>query len=106
METKDWNAWIDLMPPKPNHFHVTGMVYVGNPGIEATLKPRVPQGINPTILLLDLFLEQKPGGWNQVMTWVEARYDLELGSESTRYTQVEIFLDDTSIAEIDVKEVH
>lgn len=106
MDTRNWYAWINLMPPKPDDFHVTGEVFVGNPGIQAELTPREPQGINPAILLLDLHLVQRPGMWPQVMTWVQARYDLILSPTSQRYTEVEIFSNGASIARVPVDTVH
>ena len=60
METRNWYAWINTMPPKPDDFHIIGEVFVGNPGVEALLTPKQPQGINPRIFLLDLHLIQKP----------------------------------------------
>ena len=106
METKEWYAWVNLMPPKPDDFHVTGEILVGNPGIQTQLCVREPQGNNPNILLLDLHLFQRPGMWPQVMTWVQARYDRILTPGSLKYEQVEIFLDNESIAQISVDEVH
>lgn len=106
MDTKNWYAWINLMPPKPDDFHVVGEVFVGNPGIETHLCVREPQGINPNILLLDLHLVQKPGMWPQVMTWVQARFDKILTKDSPKYEEVEIFLNEESIAKVSVDEVH
>ncbi len=106
METKNWYAWVNLMPPKPDDFHVIGEILVGNPGIQAQLCVKEPQGINPNILLLDLHLVQQPGIWPQVMTWVQARYDKILTPGSPGYEQVEIFFDNESIAQISVDEVH
>jgi hypothetical protein len=54
-DTRNWYAWINIMPPRPLHsFHVSGEVLVGNPGVEAFLTVKEPQGINGDILLLDL----------------------------------------------------
>lgn len=86
-----WHAWINRMPPPPDDFHVVGDVEVGNPGVEALLTMKVPQGINPAILLLDLNFVQKPGIWPQVLTCVQARFDRVLIPGSTPYTAVEIF---------------
>lgn len=106
MDTRDWYAWIDLMPPKPDHFHVIGEVFAGNPGLQAELCPKEPQGINPDVLLLDLHLVQRPGDWPQMMTWKQARYDKILGPRSPRYKEVEIFHRGTSIAKMKVEETH
>lgn len=103
-ESKDWYAWINLMPPLPNDFHVIGEVLVPNPGVKAVLTPKVPQGINPTILLLDLILIQQPGPWPQVMTLAEARYDKTVSGNP--YKTVQIFSEDSPIAEVPVEEVH
>lgn len=102
-KTKDWYAWINKMPPPPNDFHVAGEVLVPNPGVEPIIVPREPQGINPKVLLLDLFLHQKPGVWPQVMIWKPARYE-KVGNIS--YTKVNIFCSNTMIAEIEVQELH
>jgi hypothetical protein len=66
MQTKDWYAWLNLMPPPPDDFHVIGDVLVSNPGVQAHLCVKEPQGINPGVLLLDLHLAQLPGMWPQV----------------------------------------
>ena len=106
MDTKNWYSWINLMPPKPDDFHVIGEVFVGNPGVQAELCAREPQGINPNILLLDLHLVQRPGMWPQVMTWVQCRYDKVLSPNSPRFTDVEVFHNGASIAKMKVDEVH
>ena len=106
IETKDWRAWIDLMPPKPDDLHVTGRVYAPTPMHTARLIKREPQGINPTILQLQIFLEQQGGSSPDVMTWIEARYDETLTDSSIKITTVEIFADESSIARIEVSEVH
>lgn len=102
MNTRNWYAWIDKMPPPPDAFHVVGEVEVPNPGVEALLCVRSPQGINPAILLLDLHLVQKPGMWPQVLTWVQTRYDRVLPPGSLDYTNVEIFYQNQSIAQMPV----
>ena len=104
VETRDWYAWNNLMPPKPDDFHVVGEVLVGNPGIQAVLTPKEPQGINPDILLLEMFLIQQPGIWPQVQTWVPARYDKIL--QNSTYKSVEVFCGDDVIATVPVVDVH
>ena len=102
-ETRDWYAWINLMPPAPYMFHVIGEVQVPNLGVKAFLVPRVPQGFNPAILLMDLILVQKPGYWPQVTTWVEARYDKVV--QDSLYESVEIFSGSDSVTSVNVEEV-
>jgi hypothetical protein len=101
-QCKDWQAWLDKMPPKPDELHVTGDVMVGNPGVQPTLAMRNPQGLNPAILILDLYLVQQPGMWPQVMTCASVRFDRVLPPGATDYTSVEIYSDGEQIAQVDV----
>lgn len=103
MDTRNWYAWLNQMPPKPDDFHVVGEVYVPNPGVSALLTYKEPQGINPEILLLDLHLVQQPGVWPQVFTWAQARYDSIIRPGGVNYKQVEVFYENDSIALIDVE---
>lgn len=102
-KSKDWYSWINLMPPKPDDFHVLGEVLVPNPGVIPMLFPREPQGLNPNILLMDVYLYQKPGIWAQVMVWKQVRYDKMVNAN---YTHVEIFCGNTRIANVKVDRVH
>ena len=104
IESRNWYAWLNLMPPRPNTFHVTGEVFVPNPGVNPVLTPRVPQGINPEILLMELQLLQQSGVWPQVFVWKQARYDLV--RPFINYTLVQVFCQDKIIAKIKVEEVH
>lgn len=101
-ECKHWQAWLDKMPPKPDGLHVIGDVMVSNPGMRPTLSMRVPQGINPSILMLDLYLIQQPGIWPQVEVCAPARFDRVMPPGASDYTSVEIYLDKEQIAQIDV----
>jgi hypothetical protein len=103
METKNWTAWIDLMPPGPKTLHVQGEVRVGTPTSKAVLKVKIPPGINPTILQLNLTVE--PHGGPDVMTWVQALYVAPVASGEPVPTQVEIIEGGKSIATVRVKEV-
>lgn len=101
-ECKDWQAWLDKMPPKPDELHVAGDVMVSNPGVQPMLAMRNPQGSNPTILILDLYLIQQPGKWPTVMVCVPARFDRVMPPGASDYTSVEIYSDGKQIAQIDV----
>jgi len=103
-ETRDWRAWINLMPPPPDDLHVIGEVRVPNPGVEAILVKTEPQGINPNILLLDLFLYQRPGVWPQVVAWKAVRYDSV--TRGMAYTAVSVLCDSKPIQDIKVEEIH
>jgi hypothetical protein len=94
-----------MMPPSPNHFHAIGEVQVANPGIEALLTLKEPQGVNPAVLLLDLHLVQKPGVWPQIVTWIQARYDKTMTPNTPRYTQAQVFEQGASLATVPVHTV-
>lgn len=68
LKSKDWNAWENRRqsnPPGPS-LHVTGKVETLNGAIMPTLRPSVPQGINPSILMLDLALEDSGFGTDDI----------------------------------------
>lgn len=98
---KNWQAWLDTMPPRPPVIHVTGDVIVGNPGLVANLTKREPQGINPTALILDLHLVQQPGNWIQVVSCATAKFERTLARDGEGYSSIEIFSDNERIALID-----
>lgn len=75
VDSSDWYAWRNEMPPGPASFHVTGTVHAPTPGYRASLRPASPQGINPAELILDLVIEPLPGVWPQVVTPLSVRYD-------------------------------
>ncbi|AZD80088.1 hypothetical protein [Pseudomonas chlororaphis] len=97
----NWHAWLDTIPPKPDELHVVGDVEVANPGVKAYLTVRVPQGINPAILMLDLHLYQRPGQWIQVITCTQVRFTRVLPPNSVLYSAIEIFHNGERIAYID-----
>jgi hypothetical protein len=72
-----------------------------NPGIYASLLKHEPQGINPQILLLDLFVIQKPGIWPQIVVNVQARYD-QIVKDHT-YNSVTILYDGQELAAVKVE---
>lgn len=102
--TRDWYAWNNLMPPKPDDFHIVGEVQVGNPSITAMLCPQEPQGNNADVLSMNLILIESAGGSIQVLTWVPARYDKILLNST--YKRVEIFYESQKIADIPVEDIH
>lgn len=75
VDSHDWVAWTDRMPPGPASFHVTGVVVLPTPGFEVRLVPASPQGINPAQLILDLQVTPLPGIWPQLVTSMSVRYD-------------------------------
>ncbi|SMO48107.1 hypothetical protein [Ruegeria faecimaris] len=85
--SRDWYAWNNKMPPGPARLIVTGIVTVGNPGVEPMLVIANPQGINPSHLLLNIFLCQKPGKWPSVVVDKPVRFEQH---SNPMYTHVDI----------------
>ena len=83
-----FKAWIDHMPPGGPKLIVVGKVQVNTGGWQVSLRRRVPQGINPNILILDV-IAQAPGGIvTQVITDIPLRY--EERPPLHEYTQVNV----------------
>lgn len=101
--TKDWKAWIDKQPVQPTPggtLHVTGEVDTQSTD-QARLVKKVPQGINPNILLLELEI----GGIVPAKNPQKVHYTDGLQNET--YTSIEIFYEENVIASItDIPEVH
>lgn len=92
----DWYAWNDLSPPQPDDFFVTGEVEVANPGVEVLLVPKLPQGINPRILLMELIFIQRPGIWPTLLVRKPVRYH----KANATYDSVEVYVGGNQIANI------
>jgi hypothetical protein len=103
VQTADWYAWLNRMPPGPPSFHMTGTVLLPHPGYEARLVKAAPQGINIRELILDLLLQERPGFWPQVVTPVSVRYDE--APAGIDYTGVLIRIPGTDAIQLDVEEV-
>ena len=73
-EHKDmWRAWATTEGTETK-LVVEGIYAQGGLGLVAMLKPAVPQGINPKILLLELSLATLPGVWPAVLMPIPACY--------------------------------
>ncbi len=101
--TKYWKAWEDRQPPALLALHVTGEVETGNSNQSPHLKEAVPQGINPTILILNLSLTASGAG-TTMMGWKHVRFDKSISRE--HYASVDIHWDGESIAKCKVEVVH
>jgi hypothetical protein len=103
IDTSDWYAWLNRMPPGKPSFHVTGVVSLPSPGYDARLVAASPQGSNPTDLILDLQVTPRPGVWPQVITPVSVRYDQV--PAGVTYRSVLVREPDGDAVQIDVDEV-
>lgn len=83
-----WEAWEDQMPPGPSTLHVTGKCRFPTHGYKVKLTKAVPQGINPTILLLRKVVTAPSGPVIQVPEVVEVTYNQRV--KRGQYKQVTI----------------
>ena len=107
-ENERWYAWENLQPPGPRKLHVIGEVVVPNPGVDVSLVEKYPQGFNPTILLLELVLVQKPGVWPQVLVKKQIHFEKLTQGSPYNYRSVEVFAGggQLPIVAVPVEEVH
>lgn len=103
VDSSDWFAWVNRMPPGPGSFHVTGTVTMPTPGYDVALKPATPQGINPQELILDLIVTERPGTWPQVLTPMTVRYDQQ--PYEGNYSGVLVRIDEDDAVHLDVQDV-
>jgi hypothetical protein len=82
-----WSAVLDLMPPQPGRLTVRGSCTCPTGGYEVFLRKAVPQGTNPTILILEVITVAPSGIVNQLVTTHDLEY-VETGSP--RYAEVQI----------------
>lgn len=102
--TKEWEAWINLMPGGPSSLIVTGRVETNAGNMVPQLTEAKPQGINPKILILDLAIVQQGDVGTSDVAFRDARFTKPAGKGE--YTQVEIRFDNAPVALVDVKEAH
>ena len=104
--TRNWKAWEDrqpVTPPKGATLHVSGEVETNNGGIVPVLKPKVPQGVDPSILMLDLTLNETGSGTTDI-DYRPAKYEEAVSQDE--HTQVHILWESGIIAKIDVEIVY
>ena len=94
ISTSNWKAWINKQPiqPTPNGtLHVKGEV-VTSPTVEAALVKKIPQGSNPSILLLEIALQPSsvPTKQPQEVHYTEALTAVNPYLEITIYTSIKI----------------
>jgi hypothetical protein len=100
---RSYEAWIDLMPGAHETLHVKGKVTVPTTGYKAELVEAVPQGINPTILLLRLVLTKPSGGAGDVVTTLDVTFSKQ---HAKQYKEVQIEEQGHPSKTVHVREVH
>jgi hypothetical protein len=73
-DSQEWDAGYTAAPNEPLQLDVRGRVTVPTPGYEILLRRHVPQGINPTDLLLDLVTVAPSGNVPQHVVTEDVRY--------------------------------
>lgn len=101
-KTREFSAWINLMPGSDPKLIVTGKVETNASNMHPKLKEAVPQGINPHVLLLTLTIDQTGDLGTQDISYRPARF--EKPAERGQYTQVQISFDGESCLTLDVTE--
>jgi hypothetical protein len=101
--TRDWKAWEDKQPPGPITLYVAGEVETSNSNQTPHLREAVPQGKNPTILILNLTITESGVG-KAVMEWKPVRFERKLSRE--HYLSIDIHWEGKSIAACKVEVVH
>lgn len=102
-ELSDFSAWINLQPPGPSKLIVVGKVVTNGGQLQPKLTERVPQGLNPTILLLDLTIVDTGGVGTADVAPRDVRF--EKPASEGEYKQVEIHFDGQLQLSLDVTEV-
>jgi hypothetical protein len=98
--TVGWAAWRDT---KENRLHVVGAVLAPHPGYVARLEPVAPQGFNPHQYLMDLVLEERPGPWPQVPTYVAVEYSEDRNDDLL--TEVAVKSPDSLVAVVEMSKL-
>jgi hypothetical protein len=90
----EWAAWENHQPPERARLIVTAECILPTPGHTLELRPHIPQGFNPRILLLDLVVHAPKGPTLQVLTPVQLRYEQPADG---RYDSVAILPDGLTV---------
>ena len=105
--TRNWKSMEDRLPGPGMGvaIYVTGEVETSNSNQTPHLREAARQGMNPTILILDLTLITGGSGIsNAVMDWKSALFEKKLSRD--HYVSVDIHWEHRSIAACKVEVVH
>lgn len=103
--TRSWKAWEDRLPGPGMGVavYVKGEVETSNSNQTPHLREAVPQGINPTILILNLTIPESEAG-NAVMGWKPVWFEKKLTRD--HYISVDTHWEGKLIATCKVEVVH
>ncbi|MEM9108885.1 MAG: hypothetical protein AAGC72_02575 [Planctomycetota bacterium] len=97
-EIREWHAFNNMMPPKPDVFYVIGEVLVGNPGVDVELCGAMD--LNEEICTLELLLTQRAGNWPQEVIWKQVRHDRIYREGQVYYNKVVVMNDDKELFDL------
>jgi hypothetical protein len=103
IDTRNWYAWENNMPPGPVRLQATGEVKTPSAHKLPRLTRAKPQGINPKILILDLTVEETGKVGPEVVDFRRAYY--EEGCKPEQFTEVQINCEGSLLQMIKVERV-
>jgi hypothetical protein len=83
-----WRAWA-VTEGEHTKLVVEGIYAQGGPGVVVLVKPAVPQGFNPKILILDVKPATLPGVWPAILQPVPADFTLS-PYKKDQYTSIHL----------------
>lgn len=98
--TRNWSAWENRQPPGPPRLHVTGEVETPSAHKVPRLARAIPQGINPSILILNLTVVETGETAPEVVAFRRVHYQETV--EPGKFKQVQINCDGNVIALLEV----
>lgn len=104
LKSRNWNAWINLMPGSKTELIVTGEVETTAGNLVPVLKEAVPQGFNPSILTLELTIERQGNFGTADVAYRNARFEKPAGQG--QYDSVSIKHKGTEVVSMVVVEAH
>ncbi|UWQ36564.1 hypothetical protein K3552_13775 [Leisingera aquaemixtae] len=103
-EMADFSAWINLMPPSSGTLIVVGRVVTNGGDLQPKLTERIPQGINPQILILDLTIEQTGGPGTNDVAQRDVRFEKQ--ASQGQHSTVEIYFEGEQCTSLEITEAH
>lgn len=99
-KTQNFSAWINVMPGSEHKLIVVGEVETTAGNLQPKLAMAVPQGINPSILLLNLTIEETGDVGTKDIAFRDVRF--EMPASEGQYTSVSILHEGTVCLGFDV----
>ena len=102
--TKNFRAWINLMPGSPSKLIVVGEVETSASNKKPVLTRAIPQGTVSQVLILDLHIASQGGIGTQAFQFWPVRHEED--ANKGQFTQVSIRWDGEPLMNLKVSEAH